>query len=116
MKLLVVEDNFEVRRLIKTLVGKLADSIYECSDGSQAYEAYATHQPDIVLMDIEMGETDGLQATAEIIASFPSARIFIVTNHDDDNYRAAAQAAGACEYVVKQNLFQLVQLLKTFNK
>lgn len=115
MKLLIVEDNTEMRRLIKTLVGKMAEAIYECGDGREAVAGYAAHRPDFVLMDIEMGGTDGIRATREIVNSFPEARIIIVTNHDDDNYREAARAAGACGYVVKQNLHELRRLLTNFN-
>lgn len=115
MKLLIVEDNIEMRRLIKSLVGKMAEAVYECGDGHEALAAYAAHRPDFVLMDIEMGETDGIRATREIMNSFPEARIIIVTNHDDDNFREAAHAAGAYEYVVKQNLFELRRLLANFN-
>ena len=113
MNLLIVEDNLEMRRLIKSLVGKLAETIYECGDGNEALAAYAAHRPDCVLMDIEMGETDGIRATSEIRASFPGARIIIVTNHDDDNFREAARAAGACEYILKQNLLELRRVLTT---
>ena len=115
MKLLIVDDNVEMRRLIKTLVSKMADAIYECDDGRKVFEAYATLRPDFVLMDIEMGETDGIQATAEIISSYPLARIIIVTNHEDDNYREAARTAGACGYVVKQDLFDLKPLLASLD-
>jgi DNA-binding NarL/FixJ family response regulator len=115
MKILIVDDNIEMRRLIKTLVGKIADAVYECDDGRNALREYARHRPDFVLMDIEMGETDGILATTEIINSYPLARIIIVTNHQDDNYRQAARAAGACGYVVKHNLFDLKPLLASLD-
>lgn len=111
MKLLIVEDNSEMRRLIKSLVGKLAKEVHECPDGGEALAAYATHRPDYVLMDIEMSGMDGIRATGQIKASFPEARIIIVTNYDDGDFREAAREAGACAYVVKENLHQLRPLL-----
>lgn len=111
MKLLIVEDNCEMRRLIKSVVSKIAEEVYECGDGSEALAAYAAHRPDLVLMDIEMDGTDGIRATGEIRASFPEARIIIVTNYDDGDFREAASEAGACAYVVKENLVDLKRLL-----
>jgi len=90
MKLLIVEDSAQMRRMIKSLVSDLATELYECADGAEALSAYREHRPDWVLMDIKMGEVDGLEATREIISAFPEARICIVTNYDDDELREAA--------------------------
>ena len=111
MNLLVVEDNENVRRLIRRLVADLAEEIYECGDGAGALEAYSRCHPDWVLMDIMMEKVDGLAATREIRAAFPAARIIIVTNHDGDGLRDAARAAGACKYVLKENLIEVRRVL-----
>jgi DNA-binding NarL/FixJ family response regulator len=58
-----------------------------------------------------MGRVDGITATARIIAADPSARIIIVTDHDQDDLREAARKAGACGYVVKENLLELLRIL-----
>jgi CheY-like chemotaxis protein len=57
MRLLIVEDNLEMRRLIVHVVRKLSDAIFECEDGAEALSAYREHLPDWVLMDIEMPKT-----------------------------------------------------------
>jgi DNA-binding NarL/FixJ family response regulator len=111
MKLLIVEDNTEMRRLIIQIVRKSSDAIFECADGAGALTAYREHYPDWVLMDIEMPQTDGISATRQIIAAFPSAKIVIVTDYDSANLREAALEAGACEYIVKENLVELRRLL-----
>lgn len=111
MKLLIVEDNTEMRRLIASLVRDLAEAINECSDGAEALSAYTKHRPDWVLMDIKMKELDGIAATKQIIEAFPGAQIMIVTDYDDAKLRAAARGAGACEYVVKEDLFALRRIL-----
>lgn len=107
MKLLIVEDNLEMRRLIGQIVRKTGDTIFECSDGNCAVKAYREHSPDWVLMDIEMPGMDGIAATREIIAAYPLARIAIVTDHDNANLRDAARDAGAARYIVKGNLLEL---------
>jgi CheY-like chemotaxis protein len=101
---LTVDDNKEVRRLIRTVVEDLVDEIFECGDGADALAAYEDHKPDLVLMDIEMPIMDGLAATRQIVAAHPEARIVIVTKYDHEKMRAAARLAGACDYVVKEDL------------
>ena len=111
MKLLIVEDNSEMRRLIASLLRDLAESINECSDGAEALSAYTKHRPDWVLMDIKMDGLDGIAATKQIIEAFPGAQIMIVTDYDDAKLREAARSAGACEYVTKEDLLALRRIL-----
>lgn len=111
MKFLIVENNTQMRRLIAQIVGKSSDVVFECEDGAEALAAYREHLPDWVLMDIEMPQTDGISATRQIIAAFPEAKIAIVTDYDHANLREAATEAGACEYIVKENLTELRRLL-----
>jgi CheY-like chemotaxis protein len=111
MKVMIVEDNDQMRRFIRSLVALLADDIYECSDGAEAVAAYAAHRPDWVLMDVEMKEMDGITATRKIKEAFADAKIVIVTQYDDAQLREAARAAGASEYVLKDNLLAVRQIL-----
>jgi DNA-binding NarL/FixJ family response regulator len=113
LKLLIVDDNAAVRRLIRSIVLPFASEIFECTDGADALSAYQTEGPDVVLMDIRMSEVDGIQATKQIKAADPTAKIVIVTDYDDDALRAAAMRAGACGYALKDNLLDLVRLLGT---
>lgn len=111
MKILIVDDNATIRRLIRHAVREIAEEIRECTDGNLVLSAYADFQPDIVLMDIRMPGTDGLIATRQLKGKYPSARIFIVTDYDDDEMRNAARDAGASGYALKQNLTSLEDLI-----
>ena len=114
MKLLIVEDNEAMRRMIHAVVADLAEAVIECSDGSEAVTAYAQGQfssADWVLMDVRMQALDGLQATRALKARWPDARVVIVTSYNDARLRAEARRAGACGYVLKENLLALRQLL-----
>ena len=113
MKLLIVEDNPAMRQMIKRVVAPFADEIRECGDGAEAFALYAAEQPDWVLMDIRMKTLNGISATRQIKAAFPEARIVIVTSFDEAGLREAAQQAGACGYVLKENLWELRRLLLT---
>ena len=113
MKLLIVENSFSVRQILKTVVAPLAMEITECGDGGEALALYARYRPDFVLMDIDLVEMDGITATRKIKAGDPNARIIIVTNYDEADFREAAQKAGACGYVLKENLLDVLTLLQT---
>ena len=111
MKLLLVDDSERVRAVIKRMVGNLCEAIYECADGAEALAAYDRFHPDWVFMDIRMKQVDGLQATRQIIAAHKDARIVIVTNLNDKDLRETVQEAGACGYVLKEDLTALRQIL-----
>ena len=102
--LLIVEDNPAMRRLIRSVVADLAETVHECADGAQALAAYEACSPEWVLMDVEMAEKDGLTATREITATHPEAKILILTKYGAKRMRAAALQAGAQEYILKENL------------
>lgn len=112
MKILIAEDNLPMRSVIRRLIVDLADEIIECSDGQAAIAHYHEQHPDWVLMDLEMPIVNGLTATRELIAACPDARILMVTNYDDEAFRQAAAKAGVRGYVLKENLYELRQLLQ----
>ena len=116
MKVLIVDDNASVRRLIRSVLPALASEIYECANGADALIAYQAQRPDVVLMDIRMDGMDGIQATERIKAADQGARILIVTDYDDEELRRAAMRAGAWGYVLKKNLLALVQLLEAMEQ
>ena len=111
MTILIVEDNELIRRMVKSLIGDMFELIIERGDGAEALPAYTKHGPDWVLMDINLPKVDGISATRQIIAAYPQARIMIVTNYDDAYLREAARSAGACEYVLKQDLIDIRRIL-----
>ncbi|HTV04070.1 MAG TPA: response regulator transcription factor [Acidobacteriaceae bacterium] len=113
MTVLIVEDNDGIRRLLRRALFETASIVLECRDGADALDAYTRHRPDVVLMDVRMPRLDGLTATRQIRQFDPSAKIVIVTDYDDDDLRAAAVEAGACDYALKQNLAVLPVLIRS---
>jgi len=111
MKLLIVDDNNDTRKLIRSIIKPYGHDILESQNGIEAIRSYATHRPDCVLMDIEMEGMDGLAATRNIIQSNPDAKVIIVTMHDNPRLRLAASEAGASGYVVKEKLTELPGML-----
>lgn len=111
MKLMLVDDNQEMRRLIRSTVAGPDDVVYEASDGADAFALYARCHPDWVLMDFKMSKLDGVVATKQIKEAFPEARIVVVSQYDDTEIREAARQAGAGEYVLKDDLLALRGIL-----
>lgn len=113
MTILIVEDNAAVRRLLCRAVAPVASCIWECADGDKALSVYERHRPDVVLMDIRMPVIDGLTAMKQIRQFDPAARVVIVTAYNDGAFRSAAQEAGSCAYVLKENLLDLAEIVSS---
>lgn len=120
MKVLIVEDNQAMRRLLRTVIegivgedfaGGEETAVFECKDGAEVLCHYERHRPDWVLMDIHMKTLGGIEATRQLTAAYPQARVVIVTNYNDKRLRELARAAGACDYVLKENLLALRAIL-----
>src|SRR5262245_13823220 len=112
MKILIVEDDTHIRRLLAGVLAPLGPEIVECADGWGALDTYRTHRPDVVLMDIGMPGLDGITATAGLTSLDPDARVVMVTSYDDADLREAAAEAGASGYVLKEDLPSLLPLLE----
>src|ERR1044072_6233252 len=112
MQLFIVDDHALMRRMTRRVLSDLVSDVEECGDGSAALAAYHQHRPDWVVMEIEMSPMDGITATREILNAFPVAKIVIVSKHDDEQIREAARTAGACGYVLKENLLAIRELLE----
>ena len=108
MKLLIVAPNPQLRLLIRGLLAPFASEIYDCGDGAEALAVYRRQGPDCVLIDI-----DGPEASRQIISAFPEAHILMLSDDDDARWRAVATAAGGSGYVLKDNLLDLRQRLKS---
>jgi DNA-binding NarL/FixJ family response regulator len=113
---LVVDDQSMVRAGFRMLLGgeEDIDVVAEASNGREAIEKAARFKPTVVLMDIRMPELDGLQATREILAANPAARILILTTFDLDEYIYEALSAGASGFVLKDDPpEQLIAAIRT---
>jgi CheY-like chemotaxis protein len=111
MKLMVVDDDIRIRNLIISIVSDLTTEIFECGDGREAQAVYAVHRPDLVLMDLAMPGLDGIAATRLIRSDHPDAKIIIVTSHDGDAMRETARTAGACAFVLKEDISTLRSII-----
>ncbi|MEW5799905.1 MAG: response regulator transcription factor [Bacteroidota bacterium] len=112
MKLMIVDDSSEMRKLIRSVVAQPADSVTECADGSEVLSTFQREQPDVVLMDLQMPNVSGIAATRTLKKEFPDARVIIVSNFNEQEYRDEARDAGAASYFTKDNLIQLKEFVR----
>ena len=105
IRVLVADDHFIVRIGLLSVVNTEPDMhvVGEAADGSQAVELFLKINPDVVLMDLRMPVKDGIQATKEIRAWQPDARILMLTTFDGDTDIHRAIQAGAQGYVLKSS-------------
>lgn len=113
IRILTVDDHPLLREGIAALVGKQADMelVAEASSGREGLEQFRKHRPDITLMDLQMPEMDGIEATNLIRGEFPEARIIVLTTHAGDVQVSRALRAGARAYLLKGMLRK--ELLET---
>ena len=111
MRLMIVDDNGEMRSLVRMFAIHPGDAVQECASGEQAVALLGGFRPDVVLMDLQMPGVDGI-ATTRVIKEFDSGiRVIVVTNFADDQSRKAAMQAGADAFVSKEDLAKLPALL-----
>ncbi len=116
IRILVVDDHAIVRTGLISLIEAQSDMVVvgEVEDGEQAVAAYRSLRPDIALMDLQMPVVGGLRATIDIIASFPDARIIVLTTYSGDILATKALKAGASGYLLKTTLrTELVHAVRT---
>jgi DNA-binding NarL/FixJ family response regulator len=113
IRILTVDDHPMLREGIAALVASQADMtlIGEASTGREALELYRKHRPDLTLMDLQMPDMNGIEATIAICSEFPEARIIVLTTYTGDVQILRALKAGARAYLLKSLLRK--ELLET---
>jgi DNA-binding NarL/FixJ family response regulator len=90
------------------------DVVGEAGDGDEAVRMTALLRPDVVLMDVRMPGTDGIEATRRIVAETPSSRVIILTTYGIDQYAFSGLNAGASGFLLKDVLpTDLVAAIRT---
>jgi DNA-binding NarL/FixJ family response regulator len=100
---LLVEDHTLVRSGIRSLLEteKEIEVVGEAGDGREAVELVRRLKPHVVLMDVAMGDLNGIDATRLISNEHPDVRVLVLSMHSDEQYIFEALKAGAKGYVLK---------------
>ena len=117
IRVLLADDQSLVREGFRALIERETDMtvVGEAANGAEAMQLAHQHHPDVVLMDIRMPGTDGLQATAQLLAvDDTTTKVLILTTFDQDDYLYQALRAGASGFLLKDvRHTQLIDAIRT---
>lgn len=99
-KVLVVDDDSQIRRAFRTILASQGCRVIEARDGEEAIEEIKADCPDVVLLDINLPGIDGIE-TCRRIRGFSDVAIIMVTVRGEEQDKVVALDAGANDYIVK---------------
>jgi DNA-binding NarL/FixJ family response regulator len=104
LRVIIADDHAVVRSGLRAILEDEADIevVGEVGDGHAALELAQELLPDVILMDIKMGDWDGVTATRRVRNAVPSVRVIVLTNYDEDDLVFASIRAGASGYLLKE--------------
>ena len=106
VRVMIVDDQQPFRAAARAVLERVSgfQLVAEVDSGEEAVAACASSAPDLVLMDINMGALDGIEATKLITAADPSIRVILVSTYAIDDLPPGARTSGAIAYVNKDEL------------
>ncbi len=103
IRVILADDHVVVRAGLRAVLGAAKDIevIGEAKNGREAVAMVERFKPDVVVMDLDMPDTDGVAATKEIVSKGLVARVLVLTMHAEEDYLVPLMEAGAAGYLVK---------------
>jgi two-component system response regulator DegU len=110
VKILLVDDQKLIRDILRALIENQPGMkvVAEAETGSSAIALTGKHRPDVVVMDINMPDLNGIDATGQIVADFPGTKVIALSMHSDKQFVNAMLKAGASGYLLKDRSFEQV--------
>lgn len=101
--MVIADDHPLVRSGLRTILAAAAgiDVVGEASTGAEAIAVARALTPDVIVMDLQMPDTDGIEATRQIVAANPRIAVLVLTMFEDDTSVFSAMRAGALGYLLK---------------
>ncbi len=106
IRIMLVDDHAVVRAGVRRLLEQDARFLVvaECDSGERAYQQFGEYLPDITVMDLSMPGMGGMEAISRIIARYPTARLLVLSMHENAAFASQALKAGARGYLAKNGL------------
>jgi DNA-binding NarL/FixJ family response regulator len=104
VRVLIVDDDDLMRAGLRSVLSSddAIDVVGEAGDGRDAVYRTRMLNPDVVLMDVQMPDVDGIAATRELLRDFPDVKVVILTTFEQDDYIFGALSAGASGFLLKR--------------
>ncbi|WP_233523041.1 response regulator [Peribacillus saganii] len=102
--IVIIDDHQLFREGVKRILDfeQTFQVVAEGDDGSEAISLVEEYNPDVVIMDINMPQINGVEATKQLIEKHPETKVIILSIHDDENYVQHALQTGASGYLLKE--------------
>lgn len=106
IRIMLVDDHAVVRAGVRRLLEQDTRFLVvaECDSGEHAYQQFGEHLPDITVMDLSMPGMGGMEAISRIIARYPTAKLLVLSMHENAAFACHALKAGARGYLAKNGL------------
>ncbi|BDG37536.1 response regulator [Saccharococcus caldoxylosilyticus] len=103
-RIAIIDDHQLFREGIKRILEfeEEFEVVADGADGSEVLSIVEQYRPDIVLMDINMPNTNGVEATKQLVETYPETKVVVLSIHDDENYVMRALQTGATGYLLKE--------------
>ncbi|MGE7917494.1 response regulator [Viridibacillus sp. NPDC093762] len=114
-KIIIVDDHQLFREGVKRILDfeDTFDVVAEGDDGTDVIQLYEEYNPDVILMDINMPQKNGVEATAELLEKYADAKVIMLSIHDDESYVSHALKSGALGYMLKEmDADEIVEAIK----
>ncbi len=114
-KIIIVDDHQLFREGVKRILDfeDTFEVVAEGDDGADVVNLYSKNIPDVVLMDINMPGKNGVEASSDLIAAYPDAKVIMLSIHDDESYVTHALKSGALGYMLKEmDADEIVEAIK----
>jgi DNA-binding NarL/FixJ family response regulator len=113
---LIIDDHEQLRALTRQIVAEASPLhvVGEAADGAEAMQLIQALRPAIVLLDLVLPQVNGLDVLRWIKEEYPETKVIIMTVHDEDAYRQAAETSGADAFLLKKTL--MTDLLPTIRR
>ncbi|KHD86411.1 response regulator transcription factor [Bacillus ginsengihumi] len=117
-KIAIIDDHQLFREGVKRILEfeKTFEVVAESEDGEHALEIIEQYHPDVVLMDINMPNQNGVDTTRQLVEAYPDTKVIILSIHDDESYVTHALKSGATGYLLKEmdsdSLIEAVKVVK----
>ncbi len=113
-KLVIIDDEAAILELMSKLCRAAGHTVFGCTTGVDGMAAIRTQQPDLVIVDLRIGDVNGLDLVSMCQEQFPNTAVIMVTGHGSVETAVEAMRLGAFDYLTKP--FDLGDLIKTVNQ